>query len=352
MASVNEQLLDAETLHQVRLERLKNGIARRMIAILNRSDARLFAELQIQLEKMPASEFSVRRLDSLLKSVREINSAAFAELNESLDGELKALTAYEAGFQERTIKAAIPVEIALATVTPEVVYTAAMARPFQGVLLKDVLKNVEADKAIRIRNSLRMGYLEGKTIAQMVKEIKGTKQLGYKDGLLNPNRNNVEAIVRTATAHFASFTQQSYFEANSDIIKGEQYLAVLDSRTTPLCQSLSGKVYQIGKGPYPPQHWNCRSVRIPITKSYRELGFPIDEIPKSTQASLNGQVPSEWNYNDWLKRQSKSIQEEVLGVERARLYRNNEISVDRFVNNKGQYYTLDDLRKVESSLFE
>jgi SPP1 gp7 family putative phage head morphogenesis protein len=346
MASVNEQLLDAETLHQVRLERLKNGIARRMIAILNRSDARLFAELQIQLEKMPASEFSVRRLDSLLKSVREINAAAFAELNESLDGELKALTAYEAGFQERTIKAAIPVELTFASIAPEAVYTAAYARPFQSRLLREWIAGLEADKAIRIRDALRMGYLEGQTIQQMVKAIRGTKSLNYRDGIIEINRKNATTIVRTATAHMADFAADRFFEANSDIIKGVKWVSTLDSRTSAICIERDGKVYPIGKAPPIPAHFNCRSRLTPVTKSWRDLGLDIDEIPQSTRASINGQVPADTTYGDWLKRQPASIQDEVLGKTKGKLYRESGKNIDRFIDD-GRFLTLKELEALE-----
>jgi SPP1 gp7 family putative phage head morphogenesis protein len=350
--SVNDEILDASTLHEVRLERLKNNIVRRMISILNKSDAAIFDELEKKLKTLPADSFTVTRLDSLLKSVRELNAEAYNELKGELDTELKGFVDYEAGWQQQLFTNTLPVQVSIASVNPEQVYTAALARPFQGVLLKEALSGLEADKAAKIRNAIRIGYVENKTIDQMVRDIRGTKALNYQDGIIEITRRNAESVVRTATAHMAAFTRQRFMEANSEVIKAERYLAVLDARTTARCQSLSGKIYPVGKGVYPPQHWNCRSIRTAITKSWRELGIDADELPASTQASLNGQVPSEWTYNDWLKRQSVEIQEEVLGIKRAKLYRAGDLPIDRYVNNKGEYYTLEQLRKKDAELFD
>lgn len=352
MPSVNETILDETILHETRLEKLKNNIVNRAVSVLKQADAALFIELTKQLERLPKESFTVQRLESLLVSVRALNSQAYAELTNKLNADLNEFAEYEAGYQYQLFRETLPVQVSLATVNAEQVYAAALSRPFQGVLLKEALKGVEEDKAIRIRNAVRIGYVNNQTISQIVTTIKGTRALNYKDGLLEQNRSNVESIVRTAVSHLSAYTRKEFMEANESVIKGEQYLAVLDTRTTPRCQSLSGKLYAVGKGIFPPQHWNCRSVRIAVTKSWQELGIDENELPLSTQSSMDGQVPANWNFDDWLKRQSLARQEEVLGVTRAKLYRAGELPVDRYINNKGEYYTLDFLRKKDAELFK
>lgn len=350
--AVNDTILDASILHETRLEKLKNNIVNRSISILKQADTALFAELTKQLEILPKESFTVQRLEALLVSVRDLNAQAYSELSNKLNSDLKEFTEYELDYQYQLFRDTIPVQVSLSTVSAEQVYTAAFARPFQGVLLKEALDGVELDKAVRIRNAVRIGYVNNQTISQIVTTIRGTRALNYKDGLLEQNRSNVESIVRTAVSHFSAFSRKRFMEANRSVLKGEQYLSVLDTRTTPRCQSLSGKVYPVGEGIYPPQHWNCRSVRVAVTKSWRELGFDVDEIPLSTQASMDGQVPSNWDFNDWLKRQSLERQEEVLGVTRAKLYRAGDLPVKGYINNKGEYYTLKQLKQKDAELFK
>lgn len=96
---------------------------------------------------------------------------------------------------------------------------------------------------------------------------------------------------------------------------------------------------------------NCRSAVVPITKSLRELGVDIDDAPAGTRASMNGQVPSDITYNEWLKTQPISVQNDALGITKARLFREGGLSVDRFVNRNGFELTLDELKKREAQAF-
>jgi len=46
-----------------------------------------------------------------------------------------------------------------------------------------------------------------------------------------------------------------------------------------------------------------------------------------------------------LRKQSPEFQNKVLGTERAKLFRNGKLSIDRFTNDKGQILTLKQLKK-------
>lgn len=349
--SVNDTLLDWAVSHQLDLQHYGNGTVNRMLALLNRVDPDLMAALQSALERLPADSYTVQRLDSMLASVRELNGKAYEQFTEALKAELQDLTDYEAGFQQQSLASVVPAKIAIAEVVPQQVYAAALARPFQGRLLKEWAAGIEEARMTRIRDALRIGYVENQTISQMVQRIRGTRSLKYTDGLLQIDRRHAEAVVRTAISHTANFARDAVYEANSEVIKAEQWVSVLDTRTSPICMELSGKLFPVGKGKRPPAHWNCRSVRVPVLKSWKELGFKIDEIQPSTQASMDGQVPAQWSYNDWLKRQSAARQDEILGQARGKLYRANELSVDRFVNRQGTFITLEELRKRDAELF-
>lgn len=359
MATANERLADLAIAHAIDLTRYSNGVVRRMIGLLNRVDEDLFAQLLVALESMTPESFTVQRLDSLLSNVQRLNAQAYRQIGVELDEELRQLAGYEGSYQHRALQSVLPAQVAealtLATVPANQAYAAAMARPFQGKLLREALKDVEAAKAIRIRDAIRMGFVEGETISQMVRRLRGTRTNGYADGLLEIDRRGAEALVRTAVNHTANFARQAVFEANADIVQGWQFLAVLDGRTSVTCAGISEKaeIYPIGRGPQPPRHWNCRSTAIPVlTSAWEALGLSKSDIEPSTQASMDGQIAGDITYGQWLRGKPAEFQDEILGVTKGRLFREGGLTLDRFVDSKGREYSLDELRKRDADAFE
>lgn len=356
MATVNEELADAEVSHAIGLQRFSNGVVNRMAALLNRVDADLFAQLMVAIERMPPGSFTVQRLDQLLQSVQALNAQVYATLRGDLEDEMVAFVEYEANYQYQLLTNTIPQEVQVvvpvARVSASQVYAAAMARPFQGKLLSEFTRDIEAARMTRIRDAVRIGFVEGETISQMVRRIRGTRTAGYADGLLETDRRAAEAIVRTSVNHLSNVTRQAFYAENDDLVSEWQFLATLDGRTTVTCASLSGKTFPIGKGPQPPRHINCRSTSTPVIKAWEELGLTKEEIGKGTQASMDGYVADDINYSDWLRNKPASFQDEVLGPTRGKLFRDGKVSIDKFTNDKGKVYSLDELRQRDADLFE
>ncbi len=366
MATVNERLFDELTAHAVDLQQYSDGVARRMIALLNRVDADLSAELAAALERMPADSFTVERLEALLGSVRQLNAAAYASVTEALQSELRAFAAYEAGYQstlyQSVIPAAVQVRYSIASVSPNQVYSAAMSRPFQGRLLKDWASNIEAGRMTKIRDAIRIGYVEGKTASEIVRGIRGTRAAGYADGLLQRPRRDLMAVVQTAISHTAQVAREQFNDANRDLIKAEVWRSTLDTKTSEPCRIRDGLKYEAGshkpighkvlwlQGPGR-IHWNCRSTSTPVTKSWRELGIPVDEISPSDRSSMDGQVPAETTFASWLQRQSAARQDQVLGPERGRLIREGGLKLPDLYSPNGRYLTLEELRERDAASF-
>lgn len=359
MDSVNGWLLSESVRHAVDLQRFSNGVVTRIIAKLNASDRRLYAELVMALENMQATAYSIERLESLLGSVRATNAAAYEAVGRELTEELKRFVQYEASYQAQMLQAALPVQVSVAGVNPAQAFTAAYAQPFRvskdgAVPMAQYLAGLTDARARLVRDAVSLGWLEGETSDSIVRRIRGTKARNFDDGLMNQPRRHIEGMVRTATSHMANVTQQKTFEANSDVLKGWLFHATMDGRTSLTCASLNGKVFPIGKGPIPPRHINCRSAASPVTKSFREMGIDIPEVvvEGKTRASLDGQIPAGTTFTAWLRSKPASFQDEILGATRGKLFRANAIDVDKFTNNKGKVYTLDQLRARDSALFK
>lgn len=367
MPTVNELLLDGQIGHQVDLQRYSNGVVRRVLALLNRTDADLFAQLTAALERLPAETFTVERLEALLFSVRSVNAQAYQQIDRELTAELAQLSEYEAGFQQRLFESAIPAQVqarvAIVPVNVQAVYAAAYSQPFQGRLLKEWAASLEASRAARIRDAIRIGYVEQQTVSQIVQRVRGTRARGYSDGIIEIDRRNAESMVRTAVSHIAGFTRDRFFEENDDLIKAQVWVSTLDSRTSEPCRVRDGKEYTpkthkpIGHGiPWlagPGRlHWQCRSTSVPVTKSWRELGLDADEVDPGTRSSMDGQVPADQTYGQWLAKQSAKRQDDVLGSTRGALLRLGGLTVDQFSNDRGKWLSIAELREREPAAFK
>lgn len=348
MVTANENLLDETVAHSVGLQRLSNATVRKIIALINRTEAEL-------IEKMKRYDngvtFTARRLEKLLEALRNINVEAYAAIRAELTNDIKNLAAYEGVFQATLLATTIPVQLDIVTPTASQLYAAVNSRPFQGKLLKEWVSDLESAAQSRLRGAIRMGFTEGETIDQMVRRVRGTRALQFRDGITEISRRGAEALVRTAVNHTANTARNHVFEQNSDVIKGVQWVATLDGLTTVLCASRDGQVYPLNSGPRPPAHINCRSTTVAVLKSWKEMGIDLAEAPTGTRASMDGQVAATTTYDSWLRGRSVEFQEDILGVTKAKLFRQGGLTLDKFVDRNGAEYTLDELRKREAAAF-
>jgi SPP1 gp7 family putative phage head morphogenesis protein len=185
-----------------------------------------------------------------------------------------------------------------------------------------------------VRQMVQAGIVEGRTTQQISRDARKMVE--------TRSRRQADALVRTITNHVGNQARESFYRENSDLIEAEEYVATLDARTTLFCAGEDGKVFPIGQGPMPPTHYNCRSVRVAVLK--KEFRIPT---PNAERASVDGPVNASRTYSGWLKDQSAEFQNEVLGPERARLFRSGEVALDRFTDDIGRVYTLDELRARE-----
>ena len=360
MATVNNRLSDESIAHALFVSRYGTGAARRMVKTLNESDAELTARLLVAMDSLGRDGFTVNRLESLLGSVREVNHTAVQGAFGTLADELLAFASHEVGYQHDLFNELLPQAVLrhypLAAITPDMAYAAAMYRPFQGRLLKEWADNLETDRLTRVSNAVRSGYMNGDATEQIARKVRGTATNNYQDGALQMSRANATSITKTAVSHVAAVARDSFAEANSDILDCKQWLSTLDNKTTSTCIIRDRKKYTLDGKPVGHKiaylqgpgriHFCCRSTETLVTKSWRELGIDSDEMDAGTRASMDGQVPEETTYLDWLARQSPDRQDQVLGVERGRMYRAGELNLSEMFTDNGEWLTLVDIKNI------
>ena len=226
-----------------------------------------------------------------------------------------------------------------------------------GEVIAKAFRGIAIDQAEQFSQVVRNGLLTGETTQSIAKRLIGTLQFGEDAKTLRQlvaaggqvtavADNQVMALIRTSINQVANTASQQVYEANQDITKKYRYVATLDSRTSSICAALDNQEFPYGKGPMPPQHFNCRSTTVPI--------IDPDILPPSTiakRASADGPVPINTSYGQWLKDQPLSVQQDVLGSGKVPYF--NRL-VDKYgardamaklVRDDGSELTLDQLRK-------
>lgn len=184
----------------------------------------------------------------------------------------------------------------------------------------------------RLQDNLEQNILLGKHPHDIIRDMQKV--------LPKNKRSDIARLVHTEHAYVASEADRVAFEA----LELEKYeiCAVLDSKTSALCRSLDGKVFDL-KGRKvginaPPFHPNCRTVTVPYFE---------DEADGVVQESKKG-------YNDNI-RVSGAITDTYSGKarEHAKLYyeeiRKQTTDVARIAKNTG--YSKDFIQEIKNYLF-
>ena len=350
-------LVDESIRLQVLLERLKAGEDRKIDAFLQEEAKAITA----RLKRANLSPGQTARAEALLAEIREtlrtLHDKRLGELRERM-GELGDLVA---DTEAKSLAAALD---GWETATPnaEMLRAAVNTSPLSvrgaggGMLLDSFLQGWADADIERVEGTIRRGYFEGRTTEQVVRDVIGTKAANYRDGIVDVSRRNARTVVHTALQHVANTARVATMKANEDVVKGYRWVSTLDSRTSEICQALDGRQFDLGEGPIPPAHPNCRSTTVPVTKTFRELGIDIDEPPAGQRASEDGPVSASLTYFEWLKTQPESFVEEALGTTRAQLFLQGGLSADEFarlqLNRNFQPITLDQMRQLAPKVFE
>ena len=190
-----------------------------------------------------------------------------------------------------------------------------------GQVVSKAFRGIATSQAEQFSQVVRNGLLTGETTPSIAKRLIGSLQFGEEaktvgqiaaagGQLTQVADNQIITLVRTSINQVANAASQQVYEGNQDITKKYRYIATLDTRTSAICRALDGKEFEYGKGPMPPQHFNCRSTTVPVI-DYKALDIPPP--PEGKRASMDGQVPGNQSYGEWLAKQPRTTQADALG---------------------------------------
>ena len=371
----NEEWQDVLIRHQVGIQMVAGGVRNEVLALLEATEEDLRQRLITSANRQAIYEY-----------VRNLRGGAWREVRVLMRDRMQELVVAEAGFVERAMTALSPVVLDLARPDESLLRRLVRFDAFQGRVLNEWVSRTAAFDTDRINQQIRIGLAAGEGNDQITRRVLGTRVLRGTDGAVQTSKQAAAALVRTATNHFGNQSRQEFYKENRSIFTHEVFRATLDARTTFICASLDGRTFPIGTGQVPPIHFNCRSTRVPVIDPIgggerpavpttqrmllreftrqnklnpvrRRADLPhgtrgrFDTFARTRKRQLIGRVPARETYQGWLRRQSASFQDEVLGPTRGRLFRQGGLTLDKFVDRQGGVLTLAQLRRLDESAF-
>lgn len=379
MTTSNEKIRDGFTSHQTSLLRYAAGLRNDGVKILKDSEEELFDTLFLLIAKYDggrtltgkAGKTFQRKLQSEVKRIRK---KAWDRIGKLYLSEFKSLSKVEAKKAADIVDKFLPVVVDFEQPKPNKLSAIIGSMLFEANTLKQWISRSSNADIGRIVSRVKIGIGQGETPGQITNSIFGTKT-NRRGSILSTANRNVDGIASTVTIGVSNESRQEFYIQNPDVFKQEIYQATLDSRTTLECASNDGELFDIGKGPMPPLHFNCRSFRDPYinpesltdrkfkASSQRQLlreyskqsniasvknrsDLPrghkgkFDTFAKSRMKELVGTVPGKTTFEQFLRGRSTEFQRDYLGPTRYEMFKNGKLSLSNFVAPDGTTLTL------------
>lgn len=313
-----------------------------MLPYLNRVKKQTAA----QLATGDLTEFSRKRLERLYKEIDGIAVQTLNAMGKKLEGNLKSFSSYEADFAARMMSASTKFEFDVPAKTQ--IHSAVFSQPVfalenKGINITDMLDEFSEKKATQLITTIQDGVIAGRTNDQMVRDIGAVV-----DTLM---AQQLQSLVRTVVGHTSAVSSEEVYKENEDIIEGFIWSATLDNRTTEICMALDGQFFKYSDpdAPSKPMHFGCRSNRVPVVKKQYSFKGAVEGLTRPAKGADGPEqnVPSRSNYNEWLKTQPASFQDEVLGVTKGALYRDGGLPLDKFIDKNYKPLTIEQLRESD-----
>jgi SPP1 gp7 family putative phage head morphogenesis protein len=353
--TVNERVKDEIIGHSVDLNRLETQMKRDIIKKLKNLESDLIKKLEKSnvLNGKPMTKFRQKKLSALLKQTQETIQLAYKQARDNLNENLIKVAGISEAQTVNALNTSIKVEVLSTSMSKQALKSIAKNTLIEGAPSKEWWNRRSTAFKDKFTDTVRKGVLAGETTQKIVGELRGTRELRYKDAVLAGNYRSAEALVRTSIQTVANEARIETYRENDDLIKGIEWSATFDNRTSDTCMFLDGLQWDLNYNPlghgttFPgfTAHWNCRSTTVSIVKSWKELGAKgkFKEIPKSTKSSMDGQVSGKKGYEDWLKGKPESFQKEVLGTGKYKLWKEGNLGFSDLVSGSGKPLTVEQI---------
>lgn len=292
-------LFDALQRNQVFLEELKEDrylnhidpTLRKLAAVIRKQLAELSETAFEDMTRAQYRRFIREFVEELRDAFAEFKTAQEAFINEFTDASNQmAKEIFEATFEEKINTVATRARTQAADIAP------------LGVRGSEVTDKFIDDTIDGIKKRTLRAYVDKEKVSALKTELVGTKANRYRDGFMMTAKRWFGANNSTHMQAISSETTMAYSESRNVKDQFDNYYiwkSVLDERTSKICRSRSNNIYEIGNGPLPPAHPNCRSTVMPLLVGIK--------------AATAKNFPSNWL--SWISDQPEPVLEKILGID-------------------------------------
>lgn len=167
----------------------------------------------------------------------------------------------------------------------------------------------------QMTRAMRSALIRGMAVGDNPRTV-AADMLTRLEGAFNGGRNRALVIARTEMLSAYREANRIGEDSMADVLQGWTWCCQLDRRTCPSCLAKHGTEHKLSEpGPYDHQQGRC--ARLPMTKSWKDLGFDVVE-PKSI-------LPSS---RDWFDAQPQEDRLFIMGKTRLDLLDSGKVSWD------------------------
>lgn len=350
--TANEKLVDLYMERAIDLLRLEAGTRDQVLVFLDDLEKVLVQSIaKIDPTGIGSVARQRTRLQRLLKEVQDTIRGTYRDVSMLMSREIRDIVDHEATWTGNAINTSTGAAFSDSSLTRSFLQNIVSDVLIQGAPSAEWWSRQAGGLAQQFADRIRQGMAIGETTAELVDRIRNPAT-----GLMSVSRRSAERLVRSSVQTAANAGRTAMYEKNDDLISALKWSATLDTKTSIYCLTRDGHHYSNDKEHKPKDggppwlqgpgalHWNCRSTSVPVLKSWRDIGVDEDDVPQSTRASMDGQVPAEQTFEQWLKKQSVARQDDVLGQGKAQLWRAGKIGFRDLLDQNGRPLTTEQLR--------
>jgi SPP1 gp7 family putative phage head morphogenesis protein len=362
-----DDLSDRFLTHTIDVLRFEAHERAKVLALLKQLESQLIAALYAHDPTGVArTAWQQRRLEALLVQVTKLLQTAYREIHGTIRLDLQELARLEAATTMQLMNTAIAAPLLSVGLNAAQLTSVVDDSLILGAPAKAWWASQASALRQRFANEVRQGTFLGEGIDRLVQRVRGSKAASYTDGVLNLSRREGTALVRSSVMTVMNQAKLAIFKANADVLDGITWTSAMDSRVCVVCGALDGKQFSLPdyqpigghdlRYPGPVAHWNCRCTSVPTVRAWSDLVKDQDlskrlkaalrQLPDSTRASMDGQIPASLDYESWLKRKSEAFQKQVLGVGRWEVWQQGKLGFEDLISQNNRPLTVAQLRET------
>lgn len=297
-------------------------------------------DLMLSAKYRTLTKFQKQRAQQLYAELTRLIRSGYTDITEYQLKEMRGYAQVEAEVSKATAAGTLgegsSIGVSIGLRLPKAYLTSIAKLPIQGLNLGEWFQAQANTMSLETRRIIQQGLVEGKGTTDIARRIVADARV-QGPVLLRRARNEARAVTRTTVnAVQNDAAMASYQQLPASVSDSYRIVAVRDSRTTIICLNLDGRVYRYDDPDkmVPPFHIGCRTGTIPLLRGADDSLTAQKDRPLTMRSMT-----------DWLKAQPNGVQNDLLGVTRANLFRDGKMSLADAVDGDTRVLTLPQLRE-------